>query len=112
MTKIAIHCHPSIPRSSDELGDWLDHQVSDLRSIAPDATIRLSRLTQSLSSRDVEIGWLIELELSSEAREALQDRLLVAVRDMELLGFQPTVFEPVGVSELAAASNGSSREWW
>jgi hypothetical protein len=102
MTKVAIRCHPCVPLSPDELSDWLEHQVMDLRSVVPDATIKRSRLTQTLPSRDVDVGWLIELELSDQERDDVHDRLLEAVRDMGLLGFQPTVLESVELSEWVA----------
>jgi hypothetical protein len=123
MTKIAIRCHPSVPLSPDELGAWLEHQVADLRALAPEATIRLSRLAQALPSRDVDVGWLIELELSEPEEALVRDRLVEAVRDMGLLGFQPTVLRSVEVTEWAVPGNGrlasssrphrfSEREWW
>src|SRR5690349_10484263 len=111
MNKIAIRCHPSVPLSPDELSDWLAQQVADLRAMAPEATIRLSRLAQTLPSQDVELGWLVELELSEHEEALVRDRLVEAVRDMGLLGFQPTTLRSVDVSEWAMAGNGRSAYW-
>jgi hypothetical protein len=115
MTKLAIVCHPSVPVPPDELEQWLEHQVIDLREAAPGGTVRMSRLTQALPSRDVDGGWLLQLELSGRQRLLVNDRLVEALRDMRLLGFQPTVLMPMEELEwTAAASQGSdaSSGWW
>jgi hypothetical protein len=94
MAQFAIRCHPSVPVPADELEQWLEQQVHALRADAPHATVRLSRLTQDLPSGEVSLGWLLEFELS-EAELALADGLLDEVlRDMRLLGFQPTLLAP------------------
>lgn len=103
MFHFAIRCHPSVPVAAEELEQWLEQQVADLRHAAPQGTVRLSRLTQGLPSGDVDLGWLLEFELSDAERRLVDDRLTEAVRDMELLGFQPTVFAPLE----AADSSGS-----
>jgi hypothetical protein len=93
MVQITIRCHPRVPVASDELELWLKREVDHLREGAPQGTIRLSCLTQHLPSADIDIdvGWLIELELPDEdpLLEALG--LATAMRDMQLLGLQPTV---------------------
>jgi hypothetical protein len=99
MFQFAIRCHPSVPVAADELEQWLEQQVSDLRIAAPQGTVRLSRLTQGLPSGDIDLGWLLELELSDAERHLVDDRLTEAVRDMELLGFQPTVLVPLEASD-------------
>lgn len=106
MFQFTIRCHPSVPVAVDELQHWLEQHVADLRAAAPDATIRLSRLTQGLPSGDIDVGWLLELELSDTERHLLDDRLTEAVRDMELLGFQPTILAPLDASE---RTNGAGR---
>jgi hypothetical protein len=98
MTKFAIRLHPCVPVSIDDLEQWLDHEVRDLRAAAPEGTVRLSRLTQPLPSGDVEIGWLLELELSERERLLALDRIAETLRDMRLLGFQPAVLAPLEVS--------------
>jgi hypothetical protein len=123
MTKFAIRLHPCVPVSIDELEQWLDHQVMDLRAAAPEGTVRLSRLTQALPSGDVDIGWLLELELSERERLRALDRIAEALRDMRLLGFQPDMLAPIEVSEGAAipqghatvavpSGSGANGEWW
>jgi hypothetical protein len=95
MFQFAIRCHPSVPVAADELEQWLEQQVADLRAAAPQGTVRLSRLTQGLPSGDVGLGWLLELELSDAERHLVDNRLTEALRDMHLLGFQPTVLVPL-----------------
>jgi hypothetical protein len=123
MTKFAIRLHPCVPVSIDDLEEWLDHEVMDLRAAAPEGTVRLSRLTQPLPSGGVDIGWLLELELSERERPLALDRIAEALRDMRLLGFQPAMLAPIEVSEGTAVPQdeatvtvptGSSAdgEWW
>jgi hypothetical protein len=61
---------------------------------APHGTVRLSRLTQGGPSTDLEIGWLIELELADEEPLLAGQRLADALRDMRLLGLEPTLLAP------------------
>jgi hypothetical protein len=91
MVQLAIRCQPRVPVSADDLEQWLEHQVNDLRAQAPQGTIRLSRLTQGLPS---PIGWLVELELAEEEPLLAGDRLADALTDMRLLGLQPTLLGP------------------
>ena len=99
MISLAIRCQPRVPVSADELEDWLEQEVSHLRAEAPHGTIRLSRLTQGLPS---PIGWLVEVELAEDEPLLAGDRLGDALRDMRLLGLQPTLLEP-------AETNGGER---
>jgi hypothetical protein len=69
MVQIAIRCQPRVPVAADELEVWLELEVHELRKAAPHGTVRLSRLTQEAPSRDLDVGWLVELEL--EEREPL-----------------------------------------
>ena len=80
--------------SSDELEGWLEIEVKDLHAQAPHATVRLSRLTQGLPDAQIDIGWLIELELDPDEPLLSGDRLTEALRDMRLLGLQPTMLTP------------------
>ena len=94
MVQLAIRCHPCAPVSVDELEGWLERQVHELRAAAPQGTLRLSRLTQDGPSSDLKIGWLIELELA-DGEPLLGGRLLAdSLRDMRLLGLQPTLLAP------------------
>ena len=94
MVQLAIRCHPCVPLSVDELERWLEEKVNELRSEAPHGTIRLSRLTQGLPSIELDIGWLVELELAEGEPLLAGDRLVEAVRDMRLIGLQPTLMTP------------------
>jgi hypothetical protein len=103
MVHFAIRCHPCVPVEVDELEHWLERLVQDLRSDALDGTVRLSRLSQHLPSREVDIGWLLEIEVPETLRVLATDRLLTAVRDMRLLGLQPTLLAPFGAEGAAPA---------
>ena len=91
--QLAIRCQPRVPVSPDELEGWLELEVKELRSQAPHATVRLSRLSQGACDAQLKIGWLIELELEPDAPLLAGDRLSRALRDMRLLGLQPTLLE-------------------
>ena len=123
MTKFTIRLHPCVPVSIDELEQWLDHQVMDLHAVAPEATVRLSRVTQAFPSGDVDVGWLIEFELRETQRRIVLDRVAEALRDMRLLGFQPALLAPVELSEGTAmpegratvvlpSASGANGGWW
>jgi hypothetical protein len=95
MVQLAIRCHACAPVPAGELEGWLERQVDDLRAAAPHATLRLSRLTQGGPGTDLDIGWLVELELELELADGeplLGGQLLAdSLRDMRLLGLQPTL---------------------
>lgn len=94
MVQLAIRCHPCVSVSADELDQWLEQQVRELRAVAPHGTVRLSRLTEGRPGTDLEPGWLVELELAEEEPLLAGDRLADALRDMRLLGLQPTLLAP------------------
>jgi hypothetical protein len=94
MVQLAIRCHPRVPVSADELEHWLEQQVHHLRAEAPQATVRLSRLMQGAPGADLEIGWLVELELAEDEPLLAGHRLADAMRDLRLLGLQPTLLAP------------------
>jgi hypothetical protein len=102
MVQLAIRCHPLVPVSTEELERWLERQVDDLRANAPQGIVRLSRLTQGLSSSDVAIGWLLELELPEEEPLLARDHLAEALTDMRLLGLQPTLLAPLDLPSWSA----------
>ena len=95
MVRLAIRCHPRVPVSSDELEGWLEIEVKDLHAQAPRATVRLSRLTQGLPNAQIDIGWLIELELDPDEPLLSGNRLTQALRDMRLLGLHPNLLAPL-----------------
>ena len=94
MVQLAIRCHPCVPLSVDELERWLEEKVHELRSEAPHGTIRLSRLTQGRPSIELDTGWLVELELAESEPLLAGDRLVEAIRDMRLIGLQPSLMTP------------------
>jgi hypothetical protein len=110
MVQLAIRCHPCVPLPADELERWLGNQVHALRAEAPHGIIRLSRLTQGLPSVDLDNGWLIELELVEGEPHLVEDLLAHTLRDMRLLGLQPTLLVPTqrGTVASSSSSNGVS----
>jgi hypothetical protein len=91
MAQLAIRCHPCASVPADELEAWLEGQVALLRAAAPHGAFRLSRLTQGGPSTDLNIGWLLEVELA-DGEPLLRGQLLAdSLRDMRLLGLQPTL---------------------
>ena len=94
MIQLAIRCHPRVPVPADELEGWLERQVAELRAEAPQGTMRLSRLTQSGPDTELDVGWLVELELAEGEPLLAGPRLADALRDMRLLGLDPTLFAP------------------
>jgi hypothetical protein len=92
--QFAIRCHPCVPVSADELQPWLEKQLDVLRADAPHGTLRLSRLTQGGPNLDLDVGWLIELDLPEGEPLLTGHRLADALRDMRLLGLQPTLLAP------------------
>jgi hypothetical protein len=99
MVQLTIRCHPLVPVAAEELERWLELEVHELRADAPEGTIRLSRLTQALESTDLGIGWLLELDLPEGQPLLSRDRLAEVLRDMHLLGLQPTVMAPMDLAE-------------
>ena len=51
------------------------------------------RLKQQAPTGEVEIGWLIELDAASGAPKFDGETLAPVVRDLRLLGLQPTVLQ-------------------
>jgi len=96
MLQLAIRCHPCVPVSADELEPWLEKQLDELRADAPHGTLRLSRLTQGAPDVSLDNGWLIELDLPAGEPLLTGRRLGDALRDMRLLGLQPTLLAPHG----------------
>ena len=99
MVQLTIRCHPLVPVAADELERWLARQVDDLRVEAPRGTVRLSRLTQELPNANLDIGWLLELELPVDEPLLARDRLAETLTDMRLLGLEPTLLAPVELSD-------------
>ena len=94
MVRLAIRCHPCVPVPVDELEGWLERHLDELRAAAPHATLRLSRLTQNGPRTELGIGWLLELELPEGEPLLAGTRLADSLRDMRLLGLQPTLLAP------------------
>lgn len=91
MSKLSIRCHPCAPVAADELERWLGQEVERLRESAPHAVLRLIRLVQRVPTGDVGIGWLIELDAPNADAPLGDEALTCVVRDLRLLGLQPTV---------------------
>ena len=107
MIKLAILCHPCTPAPVGDLEDWLEAQLDQLRKAAPHGIIHLSRLAQELPDTEIEVGWLVELELPEESvllgRDGVADALADLVTDMRFLGLQPRILTPNKFSERTSA---------
>jgi hypothetical protein len=100
MRQLAIRCHPYAPTATDELEQWLGEEVERLRASAPRAVLRLLRLSQRVPTGEAGVGWMIELDVANGEDALDEDSLASVLRDMRLLGLQPTV--------LRAAQNGDA----
>jgi hypothetical protein len=107
MVQFAIRCSPRAPVATKDHEHWLQQELKELRCRAPEGTIRLSRLTQELPNIDVGIGWLIELELPEDQPLLAWDRLASVLRDLRLLGLQPTLLVPPDASRLPVQRTAS-----
>jgi hypothetical protein len=107
MVQLAIRCQPIAPVSADDLQGWLELELHELRAALPRGTVRLSRLTQGAPNADLEIGWLVELEVTEGEPPLGEDCLADALRDMRLLGLEPKLLVPahLGASD---AGNGNT----
>ena len=102
MAQTAIRCHPCMPASTADLQRWLEEQVGGLRADVAEGTIRLSSLTQAMPSGELVIGWLVELDLPDVESFLSRARGATLLRDMRLLGLQPTVWPRRPDDHLAA----------
>jgi hypothetical protein len=94
MSQLAIRCHPCAPVSADELERWLERQTEALRADMPHAIARVSRLAQARDEGELYVGWLVEFDLPDGETPLAEARLADALRDMRLLGLQPTLLAP------------------
>jgi hypothetical protein len=91
MHQLAIRCHPFTPVSSDDVDAWLQEELARLRERAPHAALRLLRLRQALPTGEADVGWLIELDPAGGEPPLDEDELAQVLRDLRLLGLQPTL---------------------
>ncbi len=105
MSQLAIRLHPCVPVSPAELYQWLEEQVGGLRADAPEGTIRLSSLTQAMPTRELGMGWLVELDLPDTESFLRGARCTALLRDLQLLGLQPTVLSALDPLDVAVPSH-------
>jgi hypothetical protein len=93
---VTIRCHPQAPVASGDLEAWLENALERVRDeLASPTSVRLFRVSQRLPSGRDLAGWLVEID-SREARLATGLDLDALIRDMRLLGLQPTLFGALG----------------
>jgi hypothetical protein len=106
MSQLAIRCHPCAPIATEELEQWLEQEVEQLRASAPHAVLRLLRLSQRLPTGEAGIGWMIELDAANGEAALDENRLAAVLRDMRLLGLQPTLLRGSESDDTAVAGSG------
>lgn len=101
MSCLLIRCRSCTPASAEDLADWLEAKVTELREGTPQLLVRLARLVQDLPDATVDDGWLIEVELQSQEEDGPFTSLMIALeellRDMRILGLDPTLLMPVAL---------------
>ena len=88
--QVTIRCHPFAPVEADELESWLAQEIEHVRATAPDATVRLMRLTQTRPTGPSLVGWLVELD-SVPGDGVAEFHLENVLADMRPLGLQPSL---------------------
>jgi hypothetical protein len=96
--QVAIRCHPCAPVATDEVEHWLWSELDRLRSQAPEAILRILRLTQPAPTGRLDVGWLVEVEVAEGDALNEEHGLDEVLRDMRLLGLQPTVLHTKGTA--------------
>lgn len=91
MSQIAVRCHPYAPVATEEVQRWLTEEVGRLREDAPDAAIRLLRLSQAGPEGEIGVGWQIELGVTMADSPLDPQSLSELLGDLRLLGLQPSV---------------------
>jgi hypothetical protein len=95
---LLIRCRSCTPASTVELTGWIEDKVAQLSNGTPQAAVRLTRLVQDLPTATLDDGWLIEIRLEGERGEEHSDALTAALeeilRDMRILGLDPTLLVP------------------
>lgn len=93
MNQIAVRLHPFAPVAPEELQKWLTAETKRLREAAPDAAIRLLRLSQPGPEGEIAVGWQIELGMTPSESALDDDSLRELLGDLRLLGLQPSVLQ-------------------
>jgi hypothetical protein len=91
MERLAIRCTPCAPVDAAEVERWLEDAVGRLRATSPHIVLRLLRLSQTVSTGALGIGWLLEIDSTGGDEPVDGDVLDSVLRDARLLGLQPTV---------------------
>jgi hypothetical protein len=106
--QVAIRCHQCAPVETDEVEHWLGSELDRLRSQASGAILRMLRLSQPAPTGRLDVGWLVAVEAAEGDAVAGMHALDEVVREMRLLGLQPTVFAG-GRDRAVPAGNQSDR---
>jgi hypothetical protein len=112
MGSLVIRCRSCTPASTTELTEWLEDKLAQLRTGTPRLQVRLTRLVQDLPAATVDDGWLIEVQREGDApgegSGPLMDSLEEVLRDMRILGLDPTLLVPrrLPLGESALVSPG------
>jgi hypothetical protein len=105
--QVTIRCHPYMPVALEEQGRWLEREADALRAQTPPGSVCLSRLQEDRPSGSAGVGWLLELDFP--AGELTGERLTATLRDLRLLGLQPTLWVHDQPEDLSAGEHRFSR---
>ena len=89
--QLAIRCHPFVRAETEDVEAWLESEIARVRGGLPDTALRLLRLTEEMPGGEQAAGWLVEVEACDGEAGVDPKRLATIVRDMRLLGLQPTL---------------------
>lgn len=98
MTEIFIRCQAEDHKAAMRFEQWLGQKRAASPSLMTDGTVRVSRLAPALVTVRSGAGWLIEFALKEEESLIDWQFLAAVITDLRLLGLEPTVLTPRGIS--------------
>jgi hypothetical protein len=98
MTDVSIRCRAEDHEAAVRFEQWLERKRGASPVAMTDGTVRVSRLTPALATVRGGLGWLIEFHLQEDASLIDWQCVAALVTDLRLLGLEPTVLIPRGIS--------------
>ncbi len=91
MSQIAIRCRPCSRVAPAEMERWLNEEVTRIYDGVPEMTGCLWRLSREGIDDETGVGWQIELCMASSASPFDHKGLTELLRDLRLVGVEPSV---------------------